>query len=110
MPYSWIKYTQWISDYQTEFITLHLPQCFDKPSSLSVIIDLDDCPHGFELVVNYCKCQETFFKVTGLQHLCYSCTGLIKCPQYDWMKPILDGNLTYLGFMQSSHCPAHLCH
>ena len=28
----------------------------------------------------------------------------------DWMKPILDENLTYKGFMWSPNCPAHLCH
>ena len=26
------------------------------------------------------------------------------------MKPILDENLTYQGFMWSPNCPAHLCH
>ena len=37
---------------QTEIITLHLPQCFNKLSSLRVTINLHDCPPGFELIVN----------------------------------------------------------
>ena len=73
-------------------------------------IHLDDCPPGFELIVNSCKCQETICKVTGQKDLCDSRTGRIKCPQHDWMKPILDENLTYQGFKWSPNCPAHLCH
>ena len=99
-----------LSRRQKEFVTLHLPQCFDKLTSLRVTINLDDCPPGFELTVNSCKCQETIFKVTGHNDLCDSSTGLIKCPQHDWMKPILDDNLTYQGFMWSPNCPSHLCH
>ena len=98
-----------LSRHQTENITLHIPQCFDKPSSLRVTIHLDDCPPGFELILNSCKCQTIIFKVTGYEDLCDSNTGLIKCPQQDWMKPILDENLTYEGFMWSPNCPAHLC-
>ena len=98
-----------LSRRQTEFITLHLPQRSDKQGSLLLSINLDDCPPGFKLIINACKCQETIFKVTGLQGLCNSRTGLIKCPQYDWMKPILDENLTYQGFMWSPNCPDHLC-
>ena len=62
------------------------------------------------LIKNACKCQETIFKVTGHEDLCDFSTGRIKCPQQDWMKPILDENLTYQGFMWSPNCPAHLCH
>ena len=97
-----------LNRYQAEHITLYLPQCFDKPGSLTVHIDLDDCPRGFELILNSCKCQETFFNITH-HDLCDSGTGLIKCPQQDWIKPILDENLTYEGFMWSPNCPAHLC-
>ena len=89
---------------------LHLPQCFDKPGSLRVTIHLVDCPPGFMQIMNTCKCQENIFKVKGHEELCDTSTGLIKCPQDDWMKPILDENLTYQGFMWSPNCPAHLCH
>ena len=100
-----------LSSRQTEFITLYVPQCMYKPISLTVRIHLDDCPPGFELIVNYCKCQETFFNITHHKDLCSSSTGLIKCFQHNWMKPILvDKNLTYQGFMWSPNCPAHLCH
>ena len=47
--------------------------------------------------------------MTGNDDLCDSSTGLIKCPQQGWMKPILDENLIYKGFMWSHNCPAHLC-
>ena len=47
--------------------------------------------------------------MTGHKDLCESSTGLIKCPQHDWMKPILDGNLTYQGFMWSPNCLVQLC-
>ena len=98
-----------LSKRQMEYIILHLPQWFINPSSLRVTIHLDDCPPGFQLIVNSCKCQETIFEVTGIEDVCNSRTGLIKCPQQDWMKPILDENLTYQGFMWSPNCPAHLC-
>ena len=99
-----------LSSRQKEFITLYLPQCFHELISLTVIINLDVCPPGFELIVNSCKCQETVFKVTGHNDLCDSSTGLIKCPQQDWMKPIFDENLTYQDFMWSPNCPTLLCH
>ena len=98
-----------LSRRQAELITLYLPQCSYKPSSLVMNIHLDDCPPGFEVIINSCKCQETICKVTGLKDLCNSRTGLIKCPKHDWMKPILDENLTYQGFMWSPNCPDHLC-
>ena len=47
--------------------------------------------------------------MTGHEDLCNSSTGLIRCPQQDWMKPILDENLTYQGFMWAPNCPSHLC-
>ena len=47
--------------------------------------------------------------MTGHEDLCDSSTGLIKCPQHDWMKPIIDENQTYEGFMWSPNYPAHLC-
>ena len=90
-------------------LRLHPPRCFNHPASIKVTIHLDDCLPGFELVDNACKCQDNFFEVTGHKELCDSSTGLIKCPQHDWMKPILDENLTYQGFMWSPNCPAHLC-
>ena len=99
-----------LSRRQTEHITLHLPQCINRTGSIRVTIHLENCPPGFELIVNSCKCEEAIFKVTGLQDLCDSSTGRIKCPQHDWMKPILDDNLTYESFMWSPNCPAHLCH
>ena len=98
------------SEQQTEYLKLHPFQCFDHPASLSLTIHLDDCPPGFELIDTACKCQKNIFKVTGHNDLCDSSTGLIKCPQHDWMKPNLDENLTYQGFMWSPNCPSHLCH
>ena len=98
-----------LSKQREERLTLHAPKCLIKNSLLEVIIYLDDCPPGFVLIKNACKCQKEFFKVTGHEDLCDSSNGLIKCPQHDWMKPILDENLTYEGFMWSPNCPAHLC-
>ena len=94
----------------TEYLQLYPPLCFNHPGSLTLAIILDDCHPGFELIGNACKCQKNIFKVTGHEDLCDSSTGLIKCPQHDWMKPILDEKLTYQGFMWSHNCPAHLCH
>ena len=99
-----------LSKRHTEYISFRLPQCFYKPSSLTVPIHLDDCPPGFQLTVNSCKCHEMFIIITTHEDLCNSSTGLIKCPQHDWMKPILFENKTYEGFMWSPNCPAHLCH
>ena len=97
------------SEQQQELIKFHPPRCPFSTAMVTVIVNLDDCPPGFILLKDTCKCQEIIFKVTGRKDLCDSSTGLIKCPQHDWMKPILDENLTYQGFMWSPNCPAHLC-
>ena len=99
-----------LSEQREERLTLHSPKCLIKYSLLEVIIYLDECPPGFMLIKNACKCQEKIFKVTDNEDFCDSSTGLIKCPQQDWMKPILDESLTYQGFMWSPNCPVHLCH
>ena len=99
-----------LSRNQRVYLRLHPPRCFNHPASITVTIQLDDCLPGFVLVDNACKCQDNFFEVTGHEDLCDSSTGLIKCPQHNWMKPIFDENLTYQGFMWSHNCPAHLCH
>ena len=98
-----------LSKHQIEYLKLYPFHCFDHPASLIVIIHLDNCPPGFELIDTACKCQKNIFNVTGHKDLCDSSTGLIKCLQHDWMKPILDENLTYEGFMWSPNCPAHFC-
>ena len=98
-----------LSRRQTEYVILHPPECLDHPASLGVAFHLDSCLPGFKLINNSCKCQENIFKVTGHEDLCNSSTGLIKCPQQDWMKSILDDNQTYQGFIWSTNCPAHLC-
>ena len=99
-----------LSRHQIEYITLYSPHCYNMSGSLGVPIHLEDCPPGFQLIVNSCKCQETIFEVTGIQDLCKSNIGCIKCLQHDWMKPILYENLSYKGFMWSPNCPANLCH
>ena len=91
-------------------VILHPPHCLTKKSILTLNFHLQKCPPGYVLYKGACKCHENFFKITGLNGLCNTSTGLIKCPQYDWMKPILDENLTYQGFMWSPNCPAHFCH
>ena len=98
-----------LSELQREQLTLNPPQCRLETSILTVNVYLDDCSPGFVLTDNACKCQDLFFKVTGHEDLCDSGTGRIKCPQQDWMKPILKGNQTYKGFMWSPNCPSHLC-
>ena len=98
-----------LSEHQTEQLELHPPRCTSYTSRLIVTIYLDDCYPGFVLINNTCNCQRALFEVTGRKDLCDSSTGLIKCPQQDWMKPILDENLTYQGFMWSPNCPAHFC-
>ena len=95
---------------QKEQIKFHPSQCPFSIAMVTLSIFLDDCLPGFVLIGNACKCQETLYKVTGHEDFCDSSTGLIKCPQQDWMKPILDENLTYQGFMWSPNCPVHLCH
>ena len=98
-----------LSEERFEQLTLYPPRCLFYTATLIVNIYLDDCPPGFVLTKNACKCQRSFSKVTGHEDLCDSSTGLIKCPQHDWTKPILDENLTYQGFMWSPNCPSHLC-
>ena len=76
---------------------------------LYVNIQLANCPPGYELTGISCNCLQSIFDVTGHNNPCNSSTGLIKCPQYDWMKPIFDKDQTYKCFMWSPNCPAHLC-
>ena len=97
-----------LSEYEIEVLTIHPLQCLNRPASLTLIAHLDNCPPGFDLKINMCKCRNNIYEVTGYHDLCNSSTGLIKCPQHDWMKPIFE-NLTYQGFMWSPNCPAHLC-
>ena len=99
-----------LSEHQTGQLILHPPKCTSSSATLKVYIYLDDCSPGFVFTNNSCKCQETLYKASGHNDLCDYRNGLIKCPQLDWMKPILDDeNLTYEGFMWSPNCPAHLC-
>ena len=97
------------SKHQREELTLHSYQLPILIAQLDVIFHVDDCPPGFRLNRNVCNCQKSLSKITGHENLCNSKTGLIKCPQQDWMKPIFNENHTYEGFMWSPNCPAHLC-
>ena len=96
-----------LSRYQRVYLRLHPPRCYNHPASITVTIHLVCLPEYVPSDV--CKCRDIFFKVTGHKDLCEISTGLIKCPQHDWMKPILYENLSYQGFMWSPNCPAHLC-
>ena len=98
------------SEHQQEELILHSYQWPFLIAQLEVIFHVDDCPPGFRLNRDVCNCQKSLSITTGHENLFNSSTGLIKCPQQDWMKPILDENLTYEGFMWSPNCPAHLCH
>ena len=99
------------SKYPSVYLTLFPADCLVSSggASLHVHIQLANCPPGYQLIGISCSCLESIFEVTGHNNLCNSSTGLIKCPQQDWMKPIFDENLTYEGFMWSPNCPAHLC-
>ena len=97
------------SKHHIEKLKLHTYQWPTSIAALEVIFQVDDCPPGFMLTGNDCKCQTSLFKMIARENLCNSSTGRINCPQHDWMKPILDENLTYEGFMWSPNCPAHLC-
>ena len=78
-----------LSEYQRERLIIHPHQCLYHPASLKFSVRLDDCPPGFYMKINMCKCKNNIYEVTGHKDLCDSSTGLIKCPQHDWMKPIL---------------------
>ena len=98
------------SEHHTVKLILHTSQWpTTSIAHLVVIFLIDDCPPGFMLTGNACKCQASLLKIIFHQIVCNSSTALIKCPQHDWMKPILYENLTYQGFMWSPNCPSHLC-
>ena len=97
------------SSNQNVQVILHPPGCLQKKSILTLNFHLQKCPPGYVLNKVVCKCQENFFKITGLNDLCNTSTGLIKCPQHNWMKPIFNENQTYEGFIWSPNCPTHLC-
>ena len=97
------------SERENELLILHPPGCIHSSARLVVNINLLKCPQGFVHVQASCECDETLSEITGHNDLCDVETGLIKSPRNNWMKPLLNTNLNYTGFMWCPNCPFSLC-
>ena len=75
---------------------------------LSIIISVGNCPFGFYQLTNNCTCEKNIVKLFNNTIICDINTGLIKRPNNDWIKPLID-NSTYIGFKWIPNCPEILC-
>ena len=87
-------------------ILLHPNICFGTKRSL--IFCAGPCPGGFFLKETQCQCQPEL-EALKRNITCDVDTGLVTRPDYSWMKPILDENLTYHGFIWCPVCPNAYC-
>ena len=87
-------------------IYLYPNSCFG--TDLTLHFNPDPCPGGFTFMGKQCQCQP---KLTDLDRniTCDVDTGLVSRPDYSWIKPILDENLTYHGFIWCPVCPKAYC-
>ena len=102
----WIKL---FTEREYEDLILHPPGCIHTSNSLSVHINLLECPPGFVRTIGNCTCDNTLLVITGYEDLCNIDTGLIRSPINDWIKPLLNSNQSYMGFMWYQNCPSSLC-
>ena len=93
-------------DHGQMVITVNPESCSEMP--LNVYVYFDSCPHGFELISGACVCDA---KLKGQINDvdCNIDTGLISRPSNYWIRPILDANETYDGFMWHPNCPNDYC-
>ena len=71
-------------------------------------VKFQDCPAGFSLVTNKCKCERNLLNILGSEDSCNIETGLIRRPGRLWIKPIFE-NGSYAGFVWNKYCPAMFC-
>ena len=84
-------------------------RCIYTSNGLHVHIHLIECPPGFVRTKAACTCEKTLFVITGHESVCNIDTGLIKPPINGWIKPLLNSNQSYMGFMWCPNCPSSLC-
>ena len=87
-------------------ILLYPNHCFGTDVILQ--FSLDPCPGGFFLKEAQCQCRQEL-EALNRNITCDIDTGLVIHPDYSWMKPILDENLTYHGFIWCPVCPNAYC-
>ena len=87
-------------------IFLYPNLCFG--TDVTLYFSPDPCPGGFFLKEAQCQCLP---ELSALNHniTCDVDTGLVARPDYSWMKPILDENLTYHSFIWCPVCPNAYC-
>ena len=98
-----------LSEREHEYLLLYPPGCIHTSNGLFVRINLIECPPGFVRTKAACTCNETLLVITGQQDLCNIDTGLIKSLNNGWIKPLLNSNRSYMGFMWCPNCPSSLC-
>ncbi len=89
-------------------IIIYPKGCNSLNASLMVNLNVGDCPPGFQLLDNTCKCEERLSNLTGTDDICDIETGLIKRPGNAWLRPVYE-NDTYEGFQWSSGCQSVHC-
>ena len=87
-------------------ILLYPNLCFS--TEVALYLSPNPCPGGFIISKSQCQCQR---QLTALNRniTCDVDTGLVSRPDHSWMKPILDENLAYHGFIWCPVCPNAYC-
>ena len=100
---------QLFSTEQREVFSIYPAQCKSKSAVSIVIVNFKACPPGFEIAINTCSCEERLKRVIDNNESCNIETGLIKHPGKVWIKPLLNENYSYEGFMWIQNCPKIFC-
>ena len=98
---------QLFSTQQREVFSIYPAQC--KTYSTKVTVNFEACPPGFEFAIYTCICEKRLKRVIDNNESCTIETGLIKHPGKMWIKPLLNRNYSYEGFMWIQNCPKIFC-
>ena len=75
-------------------------------------INLEDCPHGFDLVEDRCDCERRLFELIDKEKVkkktCDIDSETISRPGNAWIQPIWNHS-KYLGFIWHPDCPLGYC-
>ena len=107
----------WIRVFATEDVgsdTLQLyPDglCGSIDATISLVINLYDCPVGFDLVDDHCDCERRLSELIDKEKstTCDIDSGIISRPGNAWIQPIWNHS-EYLGFIWHPDCPLNYCY
>ena len=92
-----------------EVFSIYPAQCKSDSTVSNATVNFEPCPSGFEFGMNTCICEKRLKRVIENNESCKIETGLIKHPGKVWIKPLLNENYSYEGFMWIQNCPKTYC-